>query len=315
MRSTSTNGSSTRTRGCEVKRILACQECKRQWDVTPYGVGQKLRCVCGFLMDVPRVTPRAPEVAHCHSCGAPRAPGKDACQYCGAVPTNLRMSLVCPFCMCRTADESKFCQSCGKVIEASSFDATSGTLLCPRCAKPRLLNRTIGSFTTDECPRCGGMWMAASVFDRIVNQQSREREEKEYAGEVKTWSPVESDCAGVVYLRCPACRKHMNRRNFARASGVIVDDCREHGTWLDRDELEKIAAYVATGGMRRTKEIELRELEDRKKAVLTPVGGVGGAALLSPGMESEGWKAADIVAGAAEGLPAVLQFLSWLTRR
>ena len=34
----------------------------------------------------------------------------------------------------------------------------------------------------------------------------------------------------------------MNRINFAKASGVVVDECRAHGVWLDNDELD-VDAY------------------------------------------------------------------------
>jgi Zn-finger nucleic acid-binding protein len=37
----------------------------------------------------------------------------------------------------------------------------------------------------------------------------------------------------------------MQRRNFQRISGVIVDACRRHGTWLDADEIERIAGFVS----------------------------------------------------------------------
>jgi hypothetical protein len=34
----------------------------------------------------------------------------------------------------------------------------------------------------------------------------------------------------------------MNRVNFAEYSGVVVDVCREHGTWFDADERQRIPA-------------------------------------------------------------------------
>ncbi len=290
-----------------MKRISVCPECKRQWDVTSYGVGQKLRCVCGHLMEVERVTPRAPEVAHCHTCGAPRVPGKAACQYCGAIPTNLKMNLVCPFCLCRTADESKYCQSCGKTLQAMPLDALTGKLQCPRCGKTRLKNRKIGEYTIDECAVCAGMWVGAEVFQRIVNQQAREREEKEYSHQVKTFSPLAEQPGGkIAYIKCPSCRRHMNRLNFARASGVIIDECRPHGIWLDRDELEKIAAYVATGGLRRSKEIELRELEQQQKRLAT-----AGAALpiAQPGYTASASDAGSLLRGAGSFLDALAHVL------
>jgi Zn-finger nucleic acid-binding protein len=49
------------------------------------------------------------------------------------------------------------------------------------------------------------------------------------------------------YRKCPECAAFMHRRNFQKASGVIVDRCSSHGTWLDADELEQIAGFVLSG--------------------------------------------------------------------
>ena len=40
----------------------------------------------------------------------------------------------------------------------------------------------------------------------------------------------------------------MQRRNFRKSSGVIIDRCNKHGTWLDADELEQITGFVISGG-------------------------------------------------------------------
>ena len=41
----------------------------------------------------------------------------------------------------------------------------------------------------------------------------------------------------------------MNRVNFARMSGVIVDACRGHGTYLDAGELHRIVKFIQSGGV------------------------------------------------------------------
>ena len=38
------------------------------------------------------------------------------------------------------------------------------------------------------------------------------------------------------------------RRNFRKTSGIFIDRCHEHGTWLDADELEEIAGFLLSGG-------------------------------------------------------------------
>ena len=48
----------------------------------------------------------------------------------------------------------------------------------------------------------------------------------------------------------------MQRKNFRRTSGVIIDCCHTHGTWLDADELEQIAGFILSGGLERSLEAE-----------------------------------------------------------
>jgi len=58
----------------------------------------------------------------------------------------------------------------------------------------------------------------------------------------------------------------MNRMNFARCSGVIVDVCKGHGTWFDRDELSRIVEFISDGGLnasRAKEKIEIAEERER----------------------------------------------------
>ncbi len=53
----------------------------------------------------------------------------------------------------------------------------------------------------------------------------------------------------VHYAWCPECQKTMARMNFGGHSGIVVDVCREHGTWFDRGELEASLGFVRAGGI------------------------------------------------------------------
>ncbi len=257
-------------------KLIACPECKRQWDVSRYRVGQRLRCVCNHVVVVPRQRSYSPEVHHCESCGAPRVPSSgDPCKYCGSIPTRdaANLSLVCPFCMRRTAKTSRFCSSCGKSIQPGALNVKTGKLPCPRCAKTRLINRRVGEFMVDECPSCSGMWVDIAAFERIVNQQA-ERQDRELRHEgAGGGQPVRTklEPEKVVYLKCPDCQRHMHRRNFARASGVIIDECKEHGVWLDCDELGKIAAFVASGGLTYSRQLKEMDAQAAKPTDYAPI--------------------------------------------
>jgi hypothetical protein len=51
----------------------------------------------------------------------------------------------------------------------------------------------------------------------------------------------------------------MQRCNFRRKSGVIIDRCHDHGTWLDSDELEQIAGFILSGGLAQAETAARRE--------------------------------------------------------
>jgi Zn-finger nucleic acid-binding protein len=96
----------------------------------------------------------------------------------------------------------------------------------------------------------------------------------------------------VRYVRCPVCRTLMNRRNFARISGVIIDSCRGHGIWFDAGELEKIMDFIAHRGLQRAKSIELEQLKaeervERLRAI--PIGSEDSLAG-SAWENNEGWE-------------------------
>ena len=74
-------------------------------------------------------------------------------------------------------------------------------------------------------------------------------------------SQAQSMSEMVRYVPCPQCGQLMNRVNFARCSGIVVDVCKGHGTWFDRDELREIVEFIRGGGLDLARQKEKRELE------------------------------------------------------
>ncbi|HEX9545464.1 MAG TPA: zf-TFIIB domain-containing protein, partial [Pyrinomonadaceae bacterium] len=68
---------------------------------------------------------------------------------------------------------------------------------------------------------------------------------------------------------CPHCGQLMNRVNFARCSGVIVDVCKGHGTWFDRDELSGIIQFIRGGGLDLARQKEKQEIESERQELRT----------------------------------------------
>jgi len=121
---------------------------------------------------------------------------------------------------------------------------------------------TLGATAMRECAKCEGMWVEIPAFEKIC----ADREQSASAlGVAMPMAPAETalgrELPKAVYVPCPQCGELMNRLNFAHCSGVIVDVCKGHGTWFDRDELRKIIEFIRAGGLERARQKEKREIE------------------------------------------------------
>jgi len=87
-----------------------------------------------------------------------------------------------------------------------------------------------------------------------------------------------------------ACRKLMNRLNFGRLSGTIVDVCRGHGTFLDAGELHRIVLFIQGGGLDRARQRQLEDLKDEERRLRAAQSGhqsnVGEASVAPPSWSS-----------------------------
>ena len=199
----------------------------------------------------------------CPNCGAAARTSDVQCGYCKAQ----LQTVACPSCLGMIFRGAKHCSHCGAKTFAVDGDVGvgDGAHRCPRCSAT-LTVTAIGSAFLEECSACGGVWVDAQSFQQIC--QSREQQSA-YVG---AGSPVAAPSLGaaarhesVQYVKCPACGQLMNRMNFARHSGVIVDVCKRHGTWFDRDELRQIVEFIRGGGLDAAREKERAQLEVEKQ--------------------------------------------------
>lgn len=248
-------------------RLAACQACRTQYDVTAATVG-RFTCACGA--DVETASPVAVDAAvrRCGSCGAGLEPDAAQCGYCrSAIERDPgRLGLVCPECYGRTTEDSRFCTGCGVEFRPQPMPGSVPVLACPGCTRD-MTARTIAGTLVQECLACNGMWVTADAFDTLVKRAAgaaRRRPTHGLGGDAPHARTIDTR---VVYRCCPVCRMQMVRRNFGRTSGVIVDWCGRHGTWLDADELEQVAAFVLAGGLDTTPS-PATQVEERAQALL-----------------------------------------------
>jgi Zn-finger nucleic acid-binding protein len=113
-----------------------------------------------------------------------------------------------------------------------------------------------------ECGQCAGLWIEVGAFEKIC--ADREQQAAVLGGASPAPDHLHPE-QKIQYAPCPQCAQMMNRINFARCSGVIVDVCKGHGTWFDRDELSAIVQFIRGGGLEVSRQKEKHEIEAQRQ--------------------------------------------------
>lgn len=190
---------------------------------------------------------------HCPNCGAAADPDARRCAYC-----RTRLAAVtCATCFAPMFDGTAFCPKCGAARGRVETEASATP--CPAC-KGGLSQVTVGAAAMLECRRCDGVWVDAATFEQMCTS-SESRAALLHRAPAASPPPVQR----VRYRPCVRCGKMMNRVNFGRLSGTIVDVCRGHGTFLDAGELHAIVTFIHGGGLERTRQQEVEDLKEQQR--------------------------------------------------
>lgn len=198
--------------------------------------------------------------ARCPGCGAPADADSVRCEYCGAALS----TVTCPNCFAPMFVGSRFCARCGAEAVRTAID-DGVSLDCPRCAEP-MQALALGSTSVHECGNCGGLWLDPTTMQKLCDARD------EHAAVVSALAArVQTAAAApetVRYIPCPKCKKLMNRVNFAKSSGVVIDVCKTDGVWLDRGELQRVMGFVESGGLAVSRDRERERLVEEQKRLL-----------------------------------------------
>ncbi|MFQ5842957.1 MAG: zf-TFIIB domain-containing protein [Thermodesulfobacteriota bacterium] len=172
--------------------------------------------------------------------------------------------VTCPHCGGKVNFKSATCPHCGG--RRPSLADKRGSPMCPRC-HVSLIHYAYRRRDLDMCSHCGGVWLDRGEFKDLTREsdvyQSQPAPKEYVRGPIKD---------SIQYIPCVRCGALMNRKNFARISGVIIDECKGHGVWLDGGELELIRAFIADGGLERTQD---RGIEKNRQALRELASNVG----------------------------------------
>jgi len=184
------------------------------------------------------------------------------CINCGAVLTGTL--LVCEYCQTRQDVDLS-------VVHRFTVEEPRSDRFCPRCHIPlQTVDLRLGEkFLIERCDRCLGLFFDPGELEALLEKVVT----NVYAIDPQRLQEVQnvkrSHEYPVTYIDCPVCRRLMNRVNFGSRSGVIADQCRDHGMWLDGGELRQIMEWLKAGGslVQKQKELEMARLalEQEKK--------------------------------------------------
>jgi Zn-finger nucleic acid-binding protein len=195
---------------------------------------------------------------HCPNCGAAVRGESGRCPYCEA-----RLATVsCPSCFALMFEGARYCQQCG-AARTRSEEEDDTAIACPGC-RHELRRVAVGATAMLECGACDGVWIDADVFERICADREAQTAVLHRFSAVGA-APREAPAIRVQYRPCPRCHKMMNRVNFGKVSGAVVDVCKGHGTFLDAGELHQIVTFIVQGGLARAREREKEDLRDAQR--------------------------------------------------
>ncbi len=166
-----------------------------------------------------------------------------------------------------------FCPWCGTGTVTPTDEASS--LRCP-CGSAELTHRAIpvppnttgGPLLLADCTSCFGMWLGRETVERLIASHADDAILLALAPGMGASSASRAKGVGLTDVRyrpCPDCGTIMNRVNYARISGIVVDVCKHHGTWFDAHELPALLEFVRRGGLDVARSRETVALADERR--------------------------------------------------
>lgn len=186
-------------------------------------------------------------MANCSNCSAPLPADTSRCSYCGT-RNDMDLAGIGRFAVSREGSGRK----------------------CPYCDIP-LQTIRLGDnvFAIERCESCFGLFFDPGELQAFLETSVA----KAYEVDFRQIVNIDRERGGkkirqVRYIKCPECGKFMNRVNFGYKSGVVMDQCRQHGVWLDNGELIHLMEWKKAGGalLDEQKKAEQAREEEKRRA-------------------------------------------------
>lgn len=185
----------------------------------------------------------------CRSCGN-EVPAGRPCPVCEESRTRMKelpAAVLCPRCG-NMVEDPRQCPICAAGRGTGKHTAPS-VPACPRCEDP-LESQDWDGVAVLLCPTCQGVLFPLGGLEKTFDKLREASEEAKLPEVLREFKDryQRKLAAAVRYKHCPVCTALMTRRNYMGVSGVIVDVCGKHGTWVDQAAFGDLAAFISRGG-------------------------------------------------------------------
>lgn len=112
---------------------------------------------------------------------------------------------------------------------------------CPRCST-ELTSVSIEAAEVRACGNCEGTWYPDEALAEVTDHTFSELKQTPLAQ-----SMVPDQLAKVDLdepISCPECGEQMSRYTYSLTCPIVLDECIEHGVWLDDGELGTLMQYL-----------------------------------------------------------------------
>jgi Zn-finger nucleic acid-binding protein len=112
---------------------------------------------------------------------------------------------------------------------------------CPRCST-ELTDVIIEGSKVMACKNCEGTWYPDEALADVTDHSFSELKETPLAHSLVPDQLAKVDLDEPI--SCPECQKEMGRYTYSLVCPIVLDECTEHGVWLDDGELGTLMQYL-----------------------------------------------------------------------
>ena len=112
---------------------------------------------------------------------------------------------------------------------------------CPRCSTA-LTEIEIEGSSVQACSHCEGAWYPDEALGSVTDHSFSELKETDLSPSLVPDKLARVDLEEPV--ACPVCAVQMSRYTYSLTCPIELDECPEHGVWLDDGELGTLMQYL-----------------------------------------------------------------------